>query len=204
MSTSSNYSEIGCVTDCTLKIPPNMKNQTIPKSFTQPSMKFKPKRFNLKSHSMSEINYSHLKVKKNTRSSNLSELLKTDKMKKGKNNVYGHRYFCGKYGSKYATHRKLKNHHNKMHKPFRLFDVRTIRYGASYLLQRLLDVFMICWFICGNYWIFNAVEADQKKRLKSGSINSTKPTLAAFNQRKNKTLEFKTNFTHFKYFNGKN
>jgi hypothetical protein len=149
---------------------------------------------------MSEITYSNLKETKKKRSSFLNEHLKFSKEKKNKNSsTYGHRYFCGKYGSKYATHNKLQRHHNKMRKPFRLVDVRSVRYATSYLLQRLLDVFMICWFICGNYWIYNVVEADNKKKLKSNISNVNKSMVTTFSPKKNKTSEFKTNFTQIKY-----
>lgn len=69
---------------------------------------------------------------------------------------YGQRYFSGKHNYKYGTHKRLKRHHNKTQRPIRLFDFNSIRYGVSYLLQRALDIFMICWFVCGNYWVFNA------------------------------------------------
>lgn len=74
---------------------------------------------------------------------------------------YGNRYFYGKYGNKYGTHKRLQKHHNKTHRPIRLLDFRTIRYCITYLLQRLIDVFMLSWFICGNYWLFNPDLIDQ-------------------------------------------
>lgn len=36
-----------------------------------------------------------------------------------------------------------------------LFLLLLLFKGVFYLLQRVLDVFIICWFICGNYWVFN-------------------------------------------------
>jgi hypothetical protein len=69
---------------------------------------------------------------------------------------YGHRYFYGQYGYNYGTHKRLHRHHNKMHRPLRLFDFRSVRYCIAFMLQRCMDVFMLVWFICGNYWLFSS------------------------------------------------
>jgi hypothetical protein len=76
--------------------------------------------------------------------------------KRSDNASYGNRYFNGKYGYNYGTHRRLHRHHNKTHKPIRLLDFRSIRYCIAYLIQRCIDVFMLSWFICGNYWVFSS------------------------------------------------
>jgi hypothetical protein len=107
----------------------------------------KMKQFMPKSKSTSELQndrYKRVKFKQNAE--------KTQNQKY----TYGHRYFHGKHGNRYGTHKRLRSHHNRMQKPFRLLDFNSIRYCLAYLLQRLLDIFMISWFICGNYWVFNS------------------------------------------------
>lgn len=66
-------------------------------------------------------------------------------------------------------HKKMRRKHNKIQKDYKLIDFRSVRYGAAHLLQRLLDLFMLLWFICGNYWVFS-VNFDSI----SNNKNSTK------------------------------
>ena len=89
---------------------------------------------------------------------------------------------CYNYGS-----RKHMRRYCKAQKPHKLIDTRLIRYGSAHLLQRLIDLFMVCWFICGNYWILMALD------LNSGQILPTEIT--RFNTIKNNLLESFTNFT---------
>ena len=158
--------------------------RVIQRSLTKISIRTNPKTPYFKSHSMSELGTLHKnKAAKKRRHTSMSENFQSRERVCQKNvhgnyynnnnnnkNIYGHRYFYGKYGNKYGTHKKLQRHHNKMHRPFRLVDIKSIRYGVSYLLQRVLDVFMLCWFICGNYWVFNAI--DDENRV-SNPFNST-------------------------------
>ena len=86
------------------------------------------------------------------------------------------------YGS-----RKHMRRYCKAQKPHKLIDTRLIRYGSVHLLQRVIDLFMVCWFICGNYWILMALD------LNSGQILPTEIT--RFNTIKNNLLKTFTNFT---------
>lgn len=47
--------------------------------------------------------------------------------------------------------KRLRYQHNKTQKDYKIIDKRSIRYGLAYLVQLMLDIFMILWFICGNY-----------------------------------------------------
>jgi hypothetical protein len=68
------------------------------------------------------------------------------------------RYNYSNYSNRYATHRRLRHHHNRIQKRIRLFDLHAVRYCIAYLLQRLIDTLMVIWFICGNYWVFNSID----------------------------------------------
>ncbi len=46
-------------------------------------------------------------------------------------------------------------HHHHIRYLEKLIDVQSIRYCLAYLVQRSLDVFMVCWFFYGNYIVFN-------------------------------------------------
>ena len=51
----------------------------------------------------------------------------------------------------------LKKHfEKKVHKRYKLIDSKSVRYGLAHLVQRVLDLFILIWFVCGNYWIFSA------------------------------------------------
>ena len=93
--------------------------------------------------------------------------------RKCKHGDNGNRYFYGKYGNNYGTHKRLYHHHNKTHRPMRLLDFRAIRYCMALLIQRCIDIFMLSWFICGNYWVFNSNidDSSSKKKLSSTSTH---------------------------------
>lgn len=55
-------------------------------------------------------------------------------------------------GYHYTSHKHIKRHYKKQG-PHHLIDVRSIRYGIMHFLQRCIDIFIIVWFICGNYWV---------------------------------------------------
>ena len=50
----------------------------------------------------------------------------------------------------YYINKRLRYRHNKIQKDYKIIDKRSIRYGAAHLVQLILDIFMIFWFICGN------------------------------------------------------
>lgn len=95
---------------------------------------------------------------------------------------HGNRYFNGRYGNKYGTHKHLYRHHKKTQRPLRLVDFRSIRYCIAYLIQRCLDLFILIWFFCGNYWVFNT-------NLNLTDLNNSTKT--------NTSLEFETKAPRF-------
>lgn len=54
-----------------------------------------------------------------------------------------------------SFHRKMRRKHNRMQKNYKLIDWRFIRYGTGHFIQRVFDIFLLIWFICGNYWTFS-------------------------------------------------
>ena len=122
------------------------------------------KTFRFKSYSMSELEPVRAddqpKLKRTASFSSYKKSNSSSSHFEKSQNVLGNRLFYGKYGNKYGTHKRLYRHHNKTQRPFRLVDFRTVRYCVAYLLQRCLDVFIVCWFVCGNYWVFNVTLSD--------------------------------------------
>lgn len=137
----------------------------------------------------------------------LREIKKKHKLinKNNYNHHYGNRYFYGKYDNKYGTHKKLRYHHNRTYKPYRLIDSNSIRYGVFHLIQRFIDVFMISWFVVGNYWVFNSNESQHDLELnisnnnlissKSKFINRKKEIYNKLNITNSFTLNVKMNQT---------
>jgi hypothetical protein len=39
-------------------------------------------------------------------------------------------------------------------KPYKIIDIRSARYCLSYLTQRILDILIVCWFLYGNFLVF--------------------------------------------------
>ena len=68
---------------------------------------------------------------------------------------YHHGHFTHSHGKYFGAHRKVRLHHNRMQRRYRILDCNSIRFGLTSVLQRLLDIFIVVWFICGNYWVFN-------------------------------------------------
>ena len=58
---------------------------------------------------------------------------------------------------KYTSHKNIKRHY-KQQMPYRIIDVRSIRYGAAHIIQRCIDLFIIIWFVFGNYWVLGVFE----------------------------------------------
>ena len=56
-----------------------------------------------------------------------------------------------KFNDLYYIDKRLRYQHNKTQKDYKIIDKRSIRYGSAYLVQLILDIFMILWFICGIY-----------------------------------------------------
>jgi hypothetical protein len=61
------------------------------------------------------------------------------KFKRGRRRAYQHRH----------------DHHHRIRYFEKLIDAQSVRYCFAYLVQRLLDVFILCWFLYGNYIVFN-------------------------------------------------
>lgn len=57
----------------------------------------------------------------------------------------------------YSSHKHIKRFYKKQ-RPYKLIDVRSIRYGATHILQRLIDLFIIIWFVFGNYWVLSVFD----------------------------------------------
>lgn len=97
-----------------------------------------------RSKSSSEINLERKKQKRaKKRAKSLSD------------NSLGNHYFNGRYGNKYSTHKHLYRHHKKSQKPFKLVDCHTMRFFFFFWVRQSLLLFLLVWFICGNYWVFN-------------------------------------------------
>jgi hypothetical protein len=44
---------------------------------------------------------------------------------------------------------------NRYNTKYKFIDCNSIRYACAILIQRTIDLFLLCWFICGNYFVFS-------------------------------------------------
>lgn len=79
--------------------------------------------------------------------------------------------------------KRIRRKHNKTQQNYKIIDFRSIRYGTAHLAQRTLDVFMLVWFLFGNYWVFNA---DMSVSMQSLKLNSTLSGVQRFKREENR------------------
>ena len=77
--------------------------------------------------------------------------------------------------NKKSTDTLIRNHHHH-HRPdeyrhleryntkYKFIDCNSIRYASAVLFQRTIDLFLLCWFIYGNYFVFsNSVKSTNNR-----------------------------------------
>ena len=98
-------------------------------------------------------------------------------------------------------HKNMRRRHNKVQKNSKLIDLRVVRYGTAHFAQRILDVFLLIWFICGNYWTFSVNTDEVGFKILNRNVNQTNnkeqysPKLKASNLEKNRFLTQLVNIT---------
>lgn len=85
-----------------------------------------------------------------------------------------------------TTDNLIRNHHHRPNEyrhleryntKYKFIDCDSIRYGIAICLQRTLDLFLLCWFIYGNYAVFSLVEYSENLSSTSILNKTTKTTL---------------------------
>ncbi|CAF0872490.1 unnamed protein product [Brachionus calyciflorus] len=124
------------------------------------------------------------------------------------NNNLGNRYFNGHYGHKYGSHRHLYKHHKKTHQPIKIFDLNSIRYCIFFLFKRALQLFLLIWFFCGNYWVFNPefVVSQKSKKVVNASrfVDIESNNVYLENNLENSKVYFLRSFNDFNLVNKTN
>lgn len=83
----------------------------------------------------------------------------------------GNHYFNGQYGNKYSTHKHLYRHHKKTQQPIKLVDCNTMRFCVFFWIRQILLLFLLIWFICGNYWVFDSELRQDANKTNSSNKN---------------------------------
>lgn len=143
---------------------------------------------------------SNFKIKRSKSSSDLigerNKKTKTHKRAKSlTNNSVGNHYFNGKYGNKYSTHKHLYRHHKKTQAPIKLIDCNTIRYCVFFWIRQSLLLFILVWFICGNYWVFDTEHKYDSTRIKNSTRKSDSDILKKTFLNNNNMLKSTTGMT---------
>lgn len=87
----------------------------------------------------------------------------------------------------FTSRKHIKRQYRKQ-QPYRLIDPNAIRYAIIHFIQRCIDIFIIVWFIFGNYWVlavFDEQSANffREKPINSFTTNKSNTSTVALNNR---------------------
>lgn len=85
-------------------------------------------------------------------------------------------------------HYQRNHHRHQQQRKYNFVDFNSIRYCVTHFIQRIIDLFILCWFVYGNYLIFSV----NQDNLSNNNANFTWISQLATTTNVNKTLIINT------------